>query len=97
MLDGRLGTCLDTTLVMAAVLEQCGINSTIWLVRGHAFLGYWRIDGALGSVSTTEPVEVVNQVDLDHIGLIETTMVTQSAPDASFEDARRAPAPAPRR
>ncbi|MCC9186221.1 hypothetical protein MMAG44476_34741 [Mycolicibacterium mageritense DSM 44476 = CIP 104973] len=91
VLDGRLGTCLDTTLVMAAVLEQCGINSTIWLVRGHAFLGYWRIDGALGSVSTTEPVEVVNQVDLDHIGLIETTMVTQSAPDASFEDARRAP------
>ncbi|MDF2829653.1 MAG: hypothetical protein K0R01_2936, partial [Mycobacterium sp.] len=53
--DGRLGTCLDTTLALAAVLEQCGINSTIWLLRGHAFLGYWRIDGALASVSTTEP------------------------------------------
>jgi hypothetical protein len=91
VLDGRLGTCLDTTLVMAAVLEQCGINSTIWLIRGHAFLGYWRIDGALAAVSTTEPVEVVNQVDLGHIGLIETTMVTQSAPDATFEDAKRVP------
>lgn len=91
VLDGRLGTCLDTTLVIAAVLEQCGINSTIWLIRGHAFLGYWRIDGALGSVSTTEPVEVVNQVDLGNIGLIETTMVTQSATDATFEDACRAP------
>lgn len=91
VLDKRLGTCLDTTLVMAAVLEQCGINSTVWLIRGHAFLGYWRIDGALGSVSVTEPVEVVNQVDLDHIGLIETTMVTESAPDATFDDARRAP------
>lgn len=91
VLDGRLGTCLDTTLVMAAVLEQCGINSTIWLIRGHAFLGYWRIDGALGSVSTTEPVEVVNQVDLNNLGLIETTMVTQSAADATFDDARRAP------
>lgn len=91
VLDGRLGTCLDTTLVMAAALEQCGINSTIWLIRGHAFLGYWRIDGALGSVSVTEPVKVVNQVDLDHIGLIETTMLTQSAPDATFDDARRAP------
>lgn len=91
VLDGRLGTCLDTTLVMAAVLEQCGINSTIWLLRGHAFLGYWRIDGALATVSTTEPVEVVNQVDLNNIGLIETTMVTQSAADATFDDARRAP------
>ncbi|BBX09940.1 DUF3320 domain-containing protein [Mycolicibacterium aichiense] len=91
VLEGRLGTCLDTTLVMAAVLEQCGINSTIWLLRGHAFLGYWRIDGALPNVSTTEPVEVVNQVDLTNIGLIETTMLTQSAVDATFDDARRSP------
>jgi Protein of unknown function (DUF4011)/Swt1-like HEPN/AAA domain/REase_MTES_1575/Protein of unknown function (DUF3320) len=89
--DRRLGTCLDTTLTLAAVLEQCGINSTIWLLRGHAFLGYWRIDGALASVSTTEPAEVVNQVDLKNIGLIETTLVTQSVPDATFDDARRAP------
>lgn len=91
VLDGRLGTCLDTTLVMAAVLEQCGINSTIWLLRGHAFLGYWRIDGAMSNVSTTEPIEVINQVDLGHIGLVETTMVTQSAADPTFDDARRAP------
>lgn len=89
--DGRLGTCLDTTLALAAVLEQCGINSTIWLLREHAFLGYWRIDGALASVSTTEPIEVVNQVDLKNIGLIETTLVTQSASDATFDDARRVP------
>lgn len=91
VLNERLGTCLDSTLVMAAVLEQCGINSTIWLIRGHAFLGYWRIDGALATVSTTEPVEVVNQVDLTNIRLVETTMATQSAPDATFEDACRAP------
>ncbi|WP_445166987.1 DUF3320 domain-containing protein [Mycolicibacterium sp. Dal123E01] len=91
VIEGRLGTCLDTTLVMAAVLEQCGINSTIWLLRGHAFLGYWRIDGALSNVSTTEPIEVINQVDLTNIGLIETTMVTQSAADVTFDDARRAP------
>lgn len=91
VLDGRLGTCLDTTLVMAAVLEQCGINSTIWLLRGHAFLGYWRIDRAMSNVSTTEPIEVINQVDLGHIGLVETTMVTQSAADPTFDDARRAP------
>lgn len=89
--DGRLGTCLDTTLALAAVLEQCGINSTVWLLRGHAFLGYWRIDGALAAVSITEPAEVVNQVDLKNIGLIETTLVTQSGPDATFEDALRAP------
>lgn len=91
VLEGRLGTCLDTTMVLAALLEQCGINSTIWLLREHAFLGYWRIDGALAAVSTTEAAEVVNQVDLANIALIETTLVTQSAPDATFDDACRAP------
>jgi hypothetical protein len=35
VLEGRLGTCLDTTLTMAAALEQAGINSTIWVLKGH--------------------------------------------------------------
>ncbi len=91
VLDGRLGTCLDTTLTMAAILEQAGINSTIWVLRGHAFLGYWRTDSALGTVSTTEVVDAINQVDLEAIGLIETTMVTQSADTATFDEARRSP------
>ncbi|AKS35857.1 DUF3320 domain-containing protein [Mycolicibacterium goodii] len=91
VLEGRLGTCLDTTLTMAAVLEQAGINTTIWVLRGHAFLGYWRTNSALSTVSTTEAVEVANQVDLCAIGLIETTMVTQSADGATFADARALP------
>lgn len=91
VLDGRLGTCLDTTLVMAAALEQAGINTTVWVLAGHAMLGYWRVDASLGAVSTTEPADLINQVDLGNIGLVETTMVTQSAVDASFDDACRAP------
>lgn len=91
VLDGRLGTCLDTTLTMAAILEQAGINSTIWVLRGHAFLGYWRADSALGTVSTTEVIDAVNLVDLGAIGLIETTMVTQSADVKPFDEARRSP------
>lgn len=87
VLDGRLGTCLDTTLTLAAALEQAGINATIWVLRGHAFLGYWRIDSALGTVSTTDVVDVVNQVDLDTIRLVETTLIPQGA---AFSDAVRA-------
>jgi len=91
VLEGRLGTCLDTTLVMAAVLEQCGINSTIWLLRGHAMLGYWRGDMSLSSVSTIEAADTVNAVDLGYIGLIETTMVTDRDSSLTFDAARRAP------
>lgn len=91
VLDGRLATCLDTTLAMAAALEQAGINSTIWVLAGHAFLGYWRLDSALGAVSTTEAVDVANLVDLDHIRLIETTMATGGVDSAEFAEAIAAP------
>jgi hypothetical protein len=91
VLEGRLGTCLDTTLTMAAALEQAGVNSTIWLLNGHAFLGYWRHDAALSMISATEVVDVVNQVDLGNIGLVETTMITQAADAPSFTDATSAP------
>jgi SpoU rRNA methylase family enzyme len=91
VLEGRLGTCLDTTLVMAAALEQAGVNSTIWVLKGHAFLGYWRTDSALSMITTTEPIDVVNQVDLGNIRLVETTMVTQASVEATFADAIAAP------
>lgn len=91
VLDGRLGTCLDTTLTMAAALEQAGINTTIWIVDGHSFLGYWRSDSALDAVSTTEAVEVVNQVELGLIGLVETTMLTEASSEAAFASASSAP------
>ena len=91
VLNGRLGTCLDTTLTMAAALEQAGINTTIWIVNGHSFLCYWRADSALDAVSTTEAVEVVNQVELGLIGLIETTLLTDAASEATFATASSAP------
>ena len=76
VLEGRLGTCLDTTVTLAAALEQAGINSTLWLMDGHILLGYWRVDAALGAVTSVEPAEVVNRVDLGDLRLVETTMLT---------------------
>ncbi len=73
VLEGRLGTCLDTTLTLAALLEQVGINSTLWLVDGHIFLGYWRENGSLGLPATTDIEEAVNLAKLGRISLLETT------------------------
>ena len=91
VLEGRLGTCLDTTLTMAAVLEQAGINPSIWILRGHAFLGYWRIDSSLATVSSTEVIDAVNQVELGNIRLVETTLVAASENQASFAEATNVP------
>lgn len=89
VLEGRLGTCLDTTVTLAAALEQAGINSTLWLMDGHILLGYWRVDAALGAVTSVEPAQVVNRVDLGDLRLIETTMLTGGSEAAPFADACR--------
>lgn len=87
VLDGRLGTCLDTAVTMAAALEQAGINTTLWVLKGHALLGYWRVDSALPAISTTEVIDVVNLVDLGHIRLVETTLVAGGDDSSAFHEA----------
>ncbi|MDO8383491.1 MAG: Swt1 family HEPN domain-containing protein [Microbacterium sp.] len=93
VLEGRLGTCLDTTVTLAALLEQVGINSTLWLTESHIFLGYWREDATLGDPATTDIEEVINLAEMGKIGLLETTMVTGGEASRSFADARGGASP----
>ena len=89
VLDERVGTCLDTTLALAAVLEQCGIRPLVWMVQGHAFLGYWREETSLANIVLTDASPVVNLIDLGAIRLVETTMLDLHRPGARRR--RRAP------
>jgi len=89
VLDGRLGTCLDTTVTLAAALEEAGINSTLWLLQGHIFLGYWRDDASLDGPAQVDASEAVNYVGLGQIELVETTSLTGGAASKPFAAARR--------
>ncbi len=89
VLDGRIGTCLDTTVTLAAALEEAGINSTLWLLDGHIFLGYWRDDASLDGPAQMDAAEAVNYVGLGQIEVVETTFLTGGASSRPFADARR--------
>lgn len=91
VLEGRLGTCLDTTLTLAAALEEAGINSTLWLLDSHIFLGYWRDEASLDGPAQVDASEVINYVGLGQIGLVETTMLTGGANSHTFGEATRDP------
>ncbi|UZN03050.1 DUF3320 domain-containing protein [Cellulomonas sp. S1-8] len=90
VLEGRLGTCLDTTVTYAAALEQAGINPTLWLFAGHVLVGYWRQESTLGMVATPDVADIVNLVDLGLIGLVETTALAGGVESKTFDVARRA-------
>jgi len=90
--ESGIGTCLDTTVVMAAALELAGLHPLLWIVPGHAFLGYWREAETLGAPALTDVAEVINLIDLDLIRLVETTRVTDRVgTPATFEQAQRSP------
>src|SRR5512132_562385 len=76
VLTWRVGTPLDTVVLLAAALEQAGIRPLLWLADGHAFLGYWREERSAESAATTDAASLVNLVDLGLIGLVETTLLT---------------------
>jgi len=89
VLDGRLGTCLDTTLTLAAALEEAGINSTLWLLKNHIFLGYWREDASLDGPAELDSAEAVNYVGMGQIEVVETTFLTGGGDSKPFSHARR--------
>jgi hypothetical protein len=44
IVKGRTGTCLDLALLMAACCELIDVYPVIFLLKDHAFPGYWRED-----------------------------------------------------
>ncbi|NEK85564.1 DUF4011 domain-containing protein [Blastococcus saxobsidens] len=78
VLTWRVGTPLDTVVLLAAACEQAGIRPLLWLADGHAFLGYWREERSWESAATTDVSSLVNLVDLRLIGLVETTLLTST-------------------
>ncbi|WP_461634611.1 DUF4011 domain-containing protein [Glutamicibacter soli] len=89
VLEGKIGTCLDTTVVLAAALEAAGINSIVWLVDGHAFLAYCRFDGSMRVSSTDEFEAVSSLVHADMIRIVETTAVATERSASLKESSRR--------
>ena len=94
VLTDRVGTCLDTTMLLASALEHIGISPVIWIAYGHAFLGYWRAsDRGLPDAASTQIAVPANAVDLNLMGVLETTMVTRERrpPRDLVRRARQAP------
>lgn len=81
----RFGTCLDTTVLFAAALEEAGLQPYIVLLAGHAFVGF-----ALTELSTPPAIasegEIANLFGSGRFVPVETTTAT-AGKNVSFDDA----------
>ncbi|EME1983902.1 hypothetical protein VWW30_004292, partial [Cronobacter sakazakii] len=64
ILEGKVATCLDTSLLFASALEQMGLNSLILLSEGHAFAGLWLQPQEFAQLVTEDVSSVRKRVDL---------------------------------
>lgn len=83
VLDARIGTCLDLTLLFCSALEQAGLNPIVVFAKGHAFAGVWLRQEEFSTVVVDDVTAIRKRVRLKELVLFETTLITQR-PAPSF-------------
>ena len=86
VVDNRIATCLDSTMLYASALEQAGLNPIVALPEGHAVVGLWLQPEELTTIVVDEAETLRKRIQLKELVLIETTYVT-SHPAPQFTKA----------
>lgn len=77
ILESHLGTCLDTSILFASCLEQCGLNPLLIFIAGHAFTGCWLASSAFTTCEVDDISALRKRIHLREIISFETTLITQ--------------------
>ena len=87
VIEAELGTCLDTTLLFAACMEQCALHPLLIFTKGHAFVGCWLNDDMFAAMLTDDVTALRKRIGLKELLVFETTLLNSSENSVSFQDA----------
>lgn len=87
LVSRKLGTCIDTTLLLVACFEQAGFNTAIIIIPGHAFLGIWLHDQTFESAIIKHSSVLLNQIGLNNFIPLESVMITREPHKHLFKQA----------
>lgn len=87
VLLGKVGNCIELTILFASILESVGINSGLVIHNGHAYIGVWLVDDCCKTSICDDPsyIEKKCSKGINEILLFECTSVTNEV--ANFENA----------
>ncbi len=54
VVSDREGTCIDVSALYCSALESIGLNTFIFLVKGHAFAGFWLVDDHMADITSID-------------------------------------------
>lgn len=89
VLQQKLGTCLDLTLLYASCLEGAGLHPLLIITEGHIFTGVW-LEEKMFPECVQDDFSLISKrlaSGVNEIAVVETTAVTTGR-DASFDQAR---------
>jgi hypothetical protein len=86
ILESRVASCMDLTLLFASVMEQARLNPVLILLKEHAYVGVWLQPQEFAQILTDEAAALRKRVELQELLVFETTMVSKS-PTPSFSQA----------
>ena len=76
ILDSRMATCLDITLLATGCLEQAGLNPLVVMVKGHAFVAVWLTDECFPEAVVLDGLRLSKRVELSELAVFDPTSVT---------------------
>jgi hypothetical protein len=92
IIDEKVGTCLDTAIFFASLLEAAGLNPVVAVIPRHAFVGYWTAkyyaeQTRIPDWSEQPIVDVMNLIDNGYIEIFETTSICMGPGQLKYDDA----------
>ncbi len=90
VMQQKMGTCLDLSLLYASCLEAIGLNPILILQKGHMFAGLW-LEETSFSESIQDDASLVTKrlaEGINEIAVVECTAFVDGR-DVSFDNARR--------
>lgn len=88
VMQNRLATCLDLSLLLAACFEQAGLHALVLLLDGHALPAVWLEEKSLAVATTEDPIDLRKRIDASEMVAVESTLLT-GAQSQPFDKALR--------
>ena len=92
VMEQKLGTCMDLTLLYAAVLEAIGLHPLLILFKGHIFAGVWLEEMSFPETVQDDASLITKRLanGINEIAVVECTGFTAKDEPVSFDDAQKA-------
>lgn len=80
ILASRRATCLDSTMLLASLLEQAHLQPLVVLEKSHAYVGVWLKQDTFAGAFTRDFLALRKRVQLKEILVMETTLLGDRQP-----------------